>query len=419
MIFKGFTDEYGNVIPVQGAGTVYNEELNSLALGKDTVAIGKNQLVFGRGNVEDANKVEIVGGQKYDSTPVALSYIQIFDSLKIGDSYTIDDPCNRNVIAMHGWAGKDTVSCIFTKIATTETELDAYIETNLIPGKKIYAGSDYKKSMDKLFKKEDGSLNGFSVLSTFSDGTESTDIYVTGRATISDKERSHLYHIYVTGNYGSEYKKITYDSAVFVQNSLHIKTPVLANGFITLARKTSQDVPLYSNVIIRKIGTKPDLIEYLGQKTIQQISDLLFDTEESKQEFITLAQGKGLRFNVSGNDTRYFVLVDLQSNSERLVFTRTDILENVEILTFPDIRCDEYTANIDVTISNYTLSQDCVLNILEFNDVTQKIDTNIRTLDWDGNETLTGGLTVGTGITIGATSLTEEQLIALKALLNT
>lgn len=62
MVFKGFTDENGNVIPVQGAGTVYNEEKNSLALGKDTSAIGYDQFVFGRGNVENSDKVEIVGG---------------------------------------------------------------------------------------------------------------------------------------------------------------------------------------------------------------------------------------------------------------------------------------------------------------------------------------------------------------------
>lgn len=43
---------------------------------------------------------------------------------------------------------------------------------------------------------------------------------------------------------------------------------------------------------------------------------------------------------------------------------------------------------------------------------------NIRTLDWAGNEKLAGGLTVGTGITIGETSLSEAELIALKALLN-
>ena len=62
MIFKGLQDENGNIIPVQGAGTVYNEEKNSLALGKDTMAIGQDQLVFGRKNVAEASMVEVVGG---------------------------------------------------------------------------------------------------------------------------------------------------------------------------------------------------------------------------------------------------------------------------------------------------------------------------------------------------------------------
>ena len=80
MVFKGFKDENGNVIPVQGAGTVYNEEKNSLALGKETVAIGQDQLVFGRYNEEGANKAEIVGGgnnnteyQKGERANIALT----------------------------------------------------------------------------------------------------------------------------------------------------------------------------------------------------------------------------------------------------------------------------------------------------------------------------------------------------------
>lgn len=45
--------------------------------------------------------------------------------------------------------------------------------------------------------------------------------------------------------------------------------------------------------------------------------------------------------------------------------------------------------------------------------------SNARTLDWDGNEVLAGGLTVGAaGITIGRTTITEAQLTALLALLN-
>lgn len=51
---------------------------------------------------------------------------------------------------------------------------------------------------------------------------------------------------------------------------------------------------------------------------------------------------------------------------------------------------------------------------------TNSASSNARTLDWDGNEWLAGGLTVASGktITIGSTSITEAQLIALLALLN-
>lgn len=44
--------------------------------------------------------------------------------------------------------------------------------------------------------------------------------------------------------------------------------------------------------------------------------------------------------------------------------------------------------------------------------------SNARTLDWSGNEVLSGTLTA-TGITIGSTSVTEAQLQSLLALLNT
>ena len=45
--------------------------------------------------------------------------------------------------------------------------------------------------------------------------------------------------------------------------------------------------------------------------------------------------------------------------------------------------------------------------------------SNARTLDWEGNETLAGGLTVGSaGITIGSTTITEAQLISLLATIN-
>lgn len=48
---------------------------------------------------------------------------------------------------------------------------------------------------------------------------------------------------------------------------------------------------------------------------------------------------------------------------------------------------------------------------------TTESRSNARTLDWDGNEVLKGGLTVGAaGITIGNTTITESQLIYLLSL---
>lgn len=95
MIFKGFTDENGNVIPVQGAGTVYNEEKNSLALGKETVATGQDQFVFGRSNVADANKVEVVGGGNGGAVDkIILTYgepSQQFTLTRIGTSLDINE----------------------------------------------------------------------------------------------------------------------------------------------------------------------------------------------------------------------------------------------------------------------------------------------------------------------------------------
>ena len=49
---------------------------------------------------------------------------------------------------------------------------------------------------------------------------------------------------------------------------------------------------------------------------------------------------------------------------------------------------------------------------------TRESRSNARTLDWDGNEVLAGGLTVGAaGITIGSTTITEAQLQALLAMI--
>lgn len=53
------------------------------------------------------------------------------------------------------------------------------------------------------------------------------------------------------------------------------------------------------------------------------------------------------------------------------------------------------------------------------NGTADDVRSNARTLDWNGNEVLAGGLTVSaTGITIGSTTITEVQLQSLLALLN-
>jgi hypothetical protein len=111
MIFTGFTDVNGNVIPVQGAGTVYNEEKNSLALGKDTVAIGQDQLVFGRKNVQDANKVEVVGGGAIGST-----WRDVLVNMAVNESIIIHDP--HTSISIYESSEEMEGNVVFTKIAS-------------------------------------------------------------------------------------------------------------------------------------------------------------------------------------------------------------------------------------------------------------------------------------------------------------
>jgi hypothetical protein len=113
MIFEGFTDPNGNLIPIQGAGILYNEEKNSIALGKDTVATGQDQFVFGRKNIEDPNKVEVVGGgllinssYKFTYWETTTGYSHII--FKIGDTkadleYYLSKRFNRP-IAINGWS---------------------------------------------------------------------------------------------------------------------------------------------------------------------------------------------------------------------------------------------------------------------------------------------------------------------------
>lgn len=73
-------DENGVEHLVQGAGTVYNEEHNSLAFGKGTSAIGQDQFVFGKYNIPDTDKAEIVGGGTEEEDAPSLQIGELIDS---------------------------------------------------------------------------------------------------------------------------------------------------------------------------------------------------------------------------------------------------------------------------------------------------------------------------------------------------
>ena len=251
MVFKGFTDENGNVIPVQGAGTVYNEELNSLALGKGTSAIGKDQLVFGRYNEEDANKAEIVGGGSVESGTRTIT----------------------------------TVSEIIMAISKMAIESDCTIAANRLatPIDVIKVGDTIEEVIAWMRSK----------------GASITELTING---ISE-----------------------------------------------------------SNVLAYFVND----ISYSGDNIEIQILQNLWLVSKNNE-------------------------LVLPERNYRVVGTR-------------------YTINGVSTIGT-------LVSVTAEMDAETK--TNIRTLDWAGNEKLAGGLTVGTGITIGGTSLSEAELIALKALLN-
>ena len=78
-------------------------------------------------------------------------------------------------------------------------------------------------------------------------------------------------------------------------------------------------------------------------------------------------------------------------------------------------------ANDDVNFTSSKWDYTTKMNYLEIvgNGVSGNARSNARTLDWNGNETLAGSLTVGSaGLTIGSTTITEAQLQALLEMLN-
>jgi hypothetical protein len=88
-IAKGLIDKSGNSTLIQGAGTTYNEGLNSIAIGEGTVAAGVNQFVFGKYNKTEDNKVEVVGaGTK--AVKLLPSDVDKFARTPIGTEVTIN-----------------------------------------------------------------------------------------------------------------------------------------------------------------------------------------------------------------------------------------------------------------------------------------------------------------------------------------
>lgn len=93
-IIKSFTDENGQEVLVQGAGTNYDVDLNSLAIGEGTVAAGEDQFVFGRYNIADSSKVEVVGGgyteqgQGQEQTDIT-EIMKTINSLEVGSEITL------------------------------------------------------------------------------------------------------------------------------------------------------------------------------------------------------------------------------------------------------------------------------------------------------------------------------------------
>lgn len=154
MIFTGLKDENGNIIPVQGAGTVYNEEKNSLALGKGTSAIGQDQLVFGRYNEEDADKAEIVGSSIEVESDTYYTYLELLTALQIDDSLEVNDPWNAIKMIIPANHQEHPISAVFVKKASNFQDMLTVLTA--AEGKKvIYTNSewpDYRKNSVNLFR---------------------------------------------------------------------------------------------------------------------------------------------------------------------------------------------------------------------------------------------------------------------------
>lgn len=162
MVFKGFTDENGNVIPVQGAGIVYNEEKNSLALGKDTVATGQDQFVFGRQNIPDTTKAEIVGGGS-----------QLFTFKRKGTSGYPDTIIFENVKLI--------------RIGTSSDLVEFLLQHNALSNYLLYDGS-LKMAADTeiMFYPELTNHYSFYLIAGEGDGSESPIIAVVDNPEVGD-----------------------------------------------------------------------------------------------------------------------------------------------------------------------------------------------------------------------------------------
>ena len=87
-VAKGIKSQDGQTYLIEGAGSVYNEQLNSVAFGEETVAEGRNQFVFGRLNPGDSIHAEIVGGGKAGRVLNEIT-VESLQSVEVGDIFKV------------------------------------------------------------------------------------------------------------------------------------------------------------------------------------------------------------------------------------------------------------------------------------------------------------------------------------------